>query len=220
VIGGEWPYLTRGRKVLLILALIGLGYLLLQTRQSPAQLSTWSANPFAAAPATLLKAQPPAIVVEAAPQTGRAQPGDDVPAGNPLGAVAIVLTQGYGVGSHAPAAIWGGVDLAIDGNGDGQADPEGTFGMPVYATQAGIARVKPDTWPGGNYLAIEGAHYKIAYAHLSKYAVEDGQAVERGQVVGYIGSTGQSSGPHLHYEVWQDGVNVNPLDYGALDAVR
>jgi murein DD-endopeptidase MepM/ murein hydrolase activator NlpD len=205
---------------MLILALVGLGYLLLQTRHSPAQISAWNAGPFAAAPVGIINVQPPAIVAEAAPQTGRGQPGADIPIGSPLGGAAIVMTQGYGVGSHAPASIWGGVDLGIDGNGDGEADPQGTFGMPIYATHAGIARVKPDTWPGGNYLAIEGAGYKTAFAHLSEYAVQDGQAVERGQIVGYIGSTGQSSGPHLHYEVWQDGVNVNPLDYGALDKVR
>jgi murein DD-endopeptidase MepM/ murein hydrolase activator NlpD len=219
--GSEWPYLTGGRKLLLLLALIGVGYLLLQTRQSPAQLSAWSGNPFAAAAAVpLAKAQPQGIVAQAAPQTGRGQPGGSAPVGNPLGVPNMILTQGYDVGSHAPAAIWGGVDLAIDGNGDGQADPDGTFGMPVYATHSGIARVKPDTWPAGNYLAIEGGHYKTAYAHLKEYAVQDGQVVERGQVIGYVGSTGQSSGPHLHYEVWQDGVNVNPLDYGTLDGTR
>ncbi len=218
--GEQWPYLTRGRTILLILALVGLGYLLLQTRQSPTRISAWSASPFAAASIGIVNAQPPAIVVEAAPQTGRGQPGNDVPSGNPLGVPNMVMTQGYDVGSHAPAAIWGGVDLAIDGNGDGQADPEGTFGQPIYATHAGIAHMKFDTWPAGNYLTIEGERYKTAYAHLNEYAVQDGQAVARGQIVGYIGSTGQSSGPHLHYEVWQDGVNVNPLDYGALEGTR
>jgi len=220
VIGDEWPYLTRGRQILLILALVGLGYLLLQTRQSPAQISAWSAGPLSAAPAKAVDVAPPVIAAQAAPQTGRGQPGNDIPSGNPLGVSNTVMTQGYGVGSHAPAAIWGGVDLAIDGDGDGQADPDGTFGQPVYATQAGIAHVKPDTWPAGNYLSIEGEHYKTAFAHLKEYSVQDGQAVDRGQIIGYIGSTGQTSGPHLHYEVWQDGVNVNPLDYGVLDQVR
>ncbi|HEU5100203.1 MAG TPA: M23 family metallopeptidase [Roseiflexaceae bacterium] len=220
MIGGEWPYLTRGRQILLILALLGLGYLLLQTRQSPAQISAWSAGALPIAPVKVVDVAPGAIVAQAAPQTGRGQPGDDIPSGSPLVVPNMVMTQGYDVGSHAPAAIWGGVDLAIDGNSDGQADPDGTFGQPVYATHAGIAHVKPDTWPAGNYLAIEGEHYKTAFAHLKEYAVQDGQAVERGQIIGYIGSTGQSSGPHLHYEVWKDGVNVNPLDYGVLDQVR
>jgi murein DD-endopeptidase MepM/ murein hydrolase activator NlpD len=86
----------------------------------------------------------------------------------------------------------------------------------VYATHDGIARVKPNTWPGGNYLAIENEQYKTAYAHLDSYAVVDGQPVVRGQVIGYVGSTGMSSGPHLHYEVWERGVNRNPLDFDAL----
>jgi Membrane proteins related to metalloendopeptidases len=127
-----------------------------------------------------------------------------------------VITQGYGVGSHAPASVWGGVDLAIDGDGDGKADPQGTWHAPVYATHDGIARVRPDTWPGGNYLAIENNRYKTAYAHLDSYAVIDGQPVVRGQLIGYVGSTGMSSGPHLHYEVWEQGVNRNPLDFGVL----
>jgi murein DD-endopeptidase MepM/ murein hydrolase activator NlpD len=220
VIGDEWPYLTRGRQILLILALVGLGYLLLQTRQGPARLSAWSAGPFAAAPGQLANAAPQAIVAQAAPQSGRGAPGNTVPSGNPLGVPSMVMTQGYDVGSHAPASIWGGIDLALDGNGDGQADPDGTFGQPVYATHAGIAHLKPDTWPAGNYLSVEGEHYKTAYAHLNEYAVQEGQAVERGQIIGYIGSTGQASGPHLHYEVWQDGVNVNPLDYGVMEQVR
>jgi murein DD-endopeptidase MepM/ murein hydrolase activator NlpD len=218
VINDGWPSLTTGRTVMLILALIGLGYLLVPARQNQATISGWTARPLAIASSG--GAQPRALTVgitgEAVP-TGRGPGGLDVPFGNPLGASSMVLTQGYDVGSHAPASIWGGVDLAIDGDGDGAADPEGTWDAPIYATHAGIARVKPGTWPAGNYLAIEGVQYKTAYAHLNSYAVEDGQPVERGQIIGYVGSTGQSSGPHLHYEVWKDGVNVNPLDYGALD---
>ena len=110
----------------------------------------------------------------------------------------------------------GPVDLLCR-DGDGQADAQGTDGAPVYATNSGVASVRPDTWPAGNYLSVEGPGYKTAYAHLSRYAVEDGQQVERGQLIGYVGATGQTSGPHLHYEVWKDGKNVNPLDYGALD---
>lgn len=139
------------------------------------------------------------------------------PNGSPLGDARVVLTQGYGIGSHAPAAVWGGVDLAIDGDGDGAADPAGTMGAPIYATHSGTARVRPDTWPAGNYLAISNEHYKTAFAHLSRYAVEDGQQVQRGQIIGYVGVTGMSSGPHLHYEVWKDGTNNNPLDFGALE---
>jgi murein DD-endopeptidase MepM/ murein hydrolase activator NlpD len=203
------------QKGLLVLALIGLGYLLLQTQPGQPILSAWRSNQSDAA-------QPKSFGISgvAQPQTGRGLPGDpNAPYGNPLHSARTILTQGYGVGSHAPAAIWGGVDLAIDGNGDGQADPQGTADAPIYATHAGTARVKPNTQPAGNYLAIIGDNYKTAYAHLSRYAVRDGQQVQRGDVIGYVGATGDASGPHLHYEVWKDGQNVNPLDYGTLDGV-
>lgn len=137
----------------------------------------------------------------------------DAPRGNPLGNAATVMTQGYGVGSHAPADIWGGIDLAIDSNGDGQADPDGTQDAPIYATHSGIARVVPNSWPAGNYLSIDNGEYRTAYAHLNAYAITDGQQIEQGQLVGYVGSTGQATGSHLHYEVWHNNVNVNPVEY-------
>src|SRR6266496_1906785 len=120
--------------------MVRLGYLFLQARAAPAPLSVWSGNPFAAAAAGAL-GQSGGIVAEAAPQTGRGSAEADVPANNPLGVPNTVMTQGYGVGSHAPANIWGAVDLAIDGDGDGQADPNGTAGAPVYATHAGVVHL-------------------------------------------------------------------------------
>jgi murein DD-endopeptidase MepM/ murein hydrolase activator NlpD len=140
----------------------------------------------------------------------------DQPWGNPTDTTRAVLTQGYGVGSHAPAAVWGGVDIAIDGNGDGQADPQGSMGAPLYATMSGVIELKPDSMPAGNHLWIKNERYKVGYGHLKDFAVQDGQTVKRGDLIGYMGSTGQSSGPHLHYHIWKDGVNVNPLDYGSL----
>ncbi len=198
--------LSRTQLVLLVLALIGLGILVQQTQQPPVQMSLWRGE--------ILSTQ------RTAQQSFSAafapQPATERPSGNPLRDRRTVITQGYGVGSHAPASVWGGVDLAIDGDGDGNADPQGSWRAPVYATHDGIARVRPDTWPGGNYLAIENSHYKTAYAHLDSYAVVDGQPVVRGQLIGYVGSTGMSSGPHLHYEVWERGVNRNPLDFDVL----
>jgi murein DD-endopeptidase MepM/ murein hydrolase activator NlpD len=218
VIGDGWPNLTRGRAILLTLALLGLGYLLLQTNTSPVQISTWRGN--AAGSAALFVGG--SIAGEAQMQGGLGPaPGGnvDVPFGNPLAVSRTVLTQGYGVGSHAPASIWGGLDLAVDGDGDGAADPEGTWDMPVYATHNGIAQVRPNTWPGGNYIAVTNSVYKTAYAHLARFAVIEGQPVARGQIIGYVGSTGQSSGPHLHYEVWENGVNRDPTDFGALEGI-
>lgn len=206
------------RNVAIALALLVVVVLLFQTQTSPVVISSWSGGAPRSMPAAI-SGQTQAISGVAQPQ-GQGLGEVEVPQGNPLGSDRIVLTQGYGVGSHAPAEVWGGLDLALDGNGDGAADPEGTLRAPIYATHSGTARVKPNTWPAGNYLSISNEHYKTAFAHLDSYAVEDGQEVKAGQVIGYIGVTGQSSGPHLHYEVWKDGVNVNPLDYGALDKTK
>jgi murein DD-endopeptidase MepM/ murein hydrolase activator NlpD len=219
MIGDGWPSLSHGRAVLLALALIGLGYLLLQTRGSPSQLSGWNGNPFvAAAGASIASSDPLPLSGEA--QAGRGPSGADTPTGNPLQSAHIVMTQGYGVGSHAPAAVWGGVDLAIDGDGDGEADPQGSMGAPVYATHSGVIHIERDSWPAGNHIWVQSEHFKSGYGHLKGFAVEEGQVVERGQLIGYVGSTGQSSGPHLHYHIWKDGVNVNPLDYDALNAAQ
>ena len=210
MINDGWAGTGSLRKLIFVLAIIGLGYLLLQTRPVPLQVSAWSGS----------VARPGSITGEAAPLTGRGIADPDVPAIDPLGLPNTIMTQGYGVGSHAPAEIWGAVDLAIDGNGDGQADPDGTLGTPVYATHDGVVHLASNTWPAGNHIWLEGIHFKTGYSHLQGFAVADGQAVKRGDVIGYVGSTGQSSGPHLDYQVWKDGVNVNPLDYNALAGTR
>ncbi len=210
MINDGWAGTGGLRKLIFVLAIIGLGYLLLQTRPVPLRVSAWSGG----------VARPGSITGEAAPLTGRGIADPDVPAIDPLGLPNTIMTQGYGVGSHAPAEIWGAVDLAIDGNGDGQADPDGTLGTPVYATHDGVVHLASNTWPAGNHIWLEGIHFKTGYSHLQGFAVADGQAVKRGDVIGYVGSTGQSSGPHLDYQVWKDGVNVNPLDYNALAGTR
>ncbi len=219
MIGGDgWPSLSRSQAVLLILALVGLGYLLLQTNTAPIQISSWRGDQLGEAVrfgGNQISGEALAIGGLGPAPNGNA----DVPFGNPLAHPRTVLTQGYGVGSHAPASIWGGVDLAIDGDGDGAADPQGTWDVPVYATHNGIAQIRPNTWPGGNYVAISNEVYKTAYAHLARFAVSEGQPVARGQIIGYVGSTGQSSGPHLHYEGWENGVNRDPAGFGALDGV-
>lgn len=203
--------LSTTQQIILIAALVILGVVLLQNGSDRPILSTWSGGGGTIRPSKSVG------IAGSTNLSGRGLPGDpDAPYGNPLNTDRTILTQGYGVGSHAPADVWGGIDLAIDSDGDGTADPKGTWNAPVFATHDGIAHVKPETWPAGNYLAIEGTGYKTAFAHLAQYAVGDGESVKRGQLIGYVGSTGQASGPHLHYEVWKAGQNVNPLDYGVL----
>ena len=67
-----------------------------------------------------------------------------------------------------------------------------------------------------------GFGYETLYGHLSKYKCRAGQRVKRGDVIGYVGNTGRSEGPHLHYEVHKDGKVVNPLNfyYGNISAVE
>ncbi|HWQ13480.1 MAG TPA: M23 family metallopeptidase [Roseiflexaceae bacterium] len=215
----SWHELGGVRATLLILAVLGVGYLLLQSRPAETRLSNWRG--VAGASAAPLGAG--GISGEALPHGGLnpdAVGDQDMPTGNPLRTPRTVMTQGYGVGSHAPAEIWGGVDLAIDGDGDGQADPQGTQDAPVYATHGGRVETHADTWPGGNCVLLHASGYRTTYCHLSRFAVADGAQVRRGDLIAYVGSTGNSSGPHLHYEVWVGGVNHSPLDFGVLDGIR
>jgi transcriptional regulator with XRE-family HTH domain len=124
----------------------------------------------------------------------------------------IVVTQGYGEGTHAPATIWGALDFAIDSDGDGYAEPGATRGAPVIATHDGIARVYPGSWPGGNFVRIENREtgWITAYGHLDSIMVSEGQIVQRGAQIGTVGSTGYATGPHLHYEIWRQGINIDP----------
>lgn len=141
---------------------------------------------------------------------------DGTPARCPIAASGqIVLTQGYGVGTHAPASRWGALDLGVDGDGDGRAEPAATFGALVVATHTGVAQVVLNSWPGGNYVRLthSDSGWATAYAHLDQVFVTNGQAVEAGAPIGTVGSTGYATGPHLHYEVWRNGVNLDPTPF-------
>lgn len=97
-------------------------------------------------------------------------------------------------------------------------------GTPIYATGDGIVKQADNTASGyGNHVVIRhGYGYETLYGHLSKYNCRPGQRVKRGDIIGYVGSTGRSEGPHLHYEVHKDGNVVNPLNfyYGNISAIE
>ena len=97
-------------------------------------------------------------------------------------------------------------------------------GTPIYATGDGVVERADNTASGfGNHIVIRhGFGYETIYAHLSKYKCRAGQRVQRGDVIGYVGSTGRSEGPHLHYEVHKNDKVVNPLNfyYGNISAVE
>ena len=91
-------------------------------------------------------------------------------------------------------------------------------GTPVYAT--GNGRVKKAGWQSGYGKIIivdHGFGYETWYAHLNKYNVRVGQKVIRGEVIGEVGNTGKSTGPHLHYEVHLKGKVMNPVNYYFMD---
>jgi len=88
-------------------------------------------------------------------------------------------------------------------------------GTPIYATGDGkISKVRKSRRGYGNHVIIDhGYGYKTLYAHMIKYVVRRGQKVKRGEVIGYVGSTGTSVAPHLHYEVHKDGRKINPVNF-------
>ena len=116
------------------------------------------------------------------------------------------FTSGYGVRSDpfkARAAMHAGIDLA------------GPMGTPIYATADGtVGRAEWNNGGYGNLVEIDHGHgIQTRYGHLSRYIVSAGERVKRGQLIAYMGSTGRSTGSHLHYEVRLDGKAVNPVPF-------
>lgn len=93
-----------------------------------------------------------------------------------------------------------GIDIAVD------------YGTPIYAAAAGTIDTAGWVSGYGRYVRIQHAHgYTTAYGHMSGIAVAPGQQVRKGEIIGFAGSTGYSTGPHLHFEVQVDGQTVDPL---------
>lgn len=88
-------------------------------------------------------------------------------------------------------------------------------GTPIYATGDGkVFKVSKSKRGYGNHVVIDhGYGYKTLYAHMSKTAVKRNQKVSRGDVIGFVGNTGKSVAPHLHYEVHKDGKKINPVNF-------
>jgi murein DD-endopeptidase MepM/ murein hydrolase activator NlpD len=127
-----------------------------------------------------------------------------VPSDKPVKTAAF--TSGYGVRSDpfkGGAAMHAGIDLS------------GPVGTPIYATADGVVTESGYNSGGyGNLVKIEhGRGIETRYGHLSAIGVRKGQRVTRGQLIGRMGSTGRSTGSHLHYEVRIDGRAVNPIPF-------
>ena len=118
------------------------------------------------------------------------------------------LTSGFGERFHpilGYARFHAGVDLGA------------TYGAPIVAAADG--RVVSAGWRGGYGQAVAIAHaqgLQTLYGHMSRIAAFAGETVHRGQIIGYVGSTGLSTGPHVHFEVTKNGRPVNPLSIKAI----
>lgn len=92
------------------------------------------------------------------------------------------------------------------------------IGTPVYATGDGVVKIAYFSGSYGNVIFINhGYGYETRYAHLSAFNVKRGQQIKRGDIIGFVGDTGLSRGPHLHYEVLYKGLQINPINFFQRD---
>ena len=138
--------------------------------------------------------------------------GGTAGSGNTIGGITWLVpctytrfSSPYGYRVHPVYGDWrfhSGVDLAA---------PSGT---PIIATRSGRVSVADYSWSGGYYVSVDHLDgYVSKYLHMTHYIVSPGQYVTAGQVIGYVGSTGTSTGPHLHFSIYYNGSSVNPANY-------
>ena len=204
--GGEEIVLTKtnnagsGRTFPSLFALFAAALLFSWSTVAPAQTSALSAADPAAAADPSFKA-----LFNSWKQADAAAPSIvAIPSAEPVKGVAF--TSSYGVRSdpfRGTRAMHAGIDLA------------GPVGTPIYATADGVVgRSEYHNGGYGNLVELEhGRGIQTRYGHLSKLLVSPGQRVKRGDKIGLMGSTGRSTGSHLHYEVRLDGKAVNPVPF-------
>jgi murein DD-endopeptidase MepM/ murein hydrolase activator NlpD len=118
----------------------------------------------------------------------------------------IALASGFGIRIHPIYKVrkmHTGVDFAA------------AIGTPIYATADGTIDKADVSFSGyGKVIEIDhGFGYRTRYAHMHGFAVRQGQKIKRGDLIGYVGDTGLSTAPHLHYEVFVNGIHANPVHY-------
>jgi murein DD-endopeptidase MepM/ murein hydrolase activator NlpD len=107
----------------------------------------------------------------------------------------------------------------LTGGYHGGIDQRGAAGTPVRAIAPGIVRLARPLRVHGNAIGIDhGQGLQSMYLHLSGFAAKEGAQVAKGDIVGYVGSTGRSTGPHLHWSIYANGVPVNPKQWVKLNA--
>lgn len=126
-----------------------------------------------------------------------------IPSRSPL--EGLRMSSDFGMRSHP---VLGGMRMHKG------IDLSSPIGTPVYATADGVISRADWFSSYGLFISIEhGGDVQTRYGHLSRLNVADGQMVHKGDLIGFVGTTGRSTGPHLHYEVRVDGVAVNPVPY-------
>ena len=100
----------------------------------------------------------------------------------------------------------------------GGADIGGAIGAPIYAVLDGKVTVAASSSSSGNHVrldhgTVDGEALETSYLHMNSYIVGEGQTVRRGQLIGYVGNTGLSTAPHLHFSVYVNGANSDPAPY-------
>ncbi len=128
------------------------------------------------------------------------------------------VSEGSGGSGEYFWPVDGGYISAYQGDGRGHKgiDIAAPYGTPIYAAESGTVIEAAGGWNGGygNCVKIEHADGNVTlYGHQSSIAIQYGDYVVKGQLIGYVGSTGDSSGNHLHFEVRSNGTYSNPLDY-------
>jgi murein DD-endopeptidase MepM/ murein hydrolase activator NlpD len=122
------------------------------------------------------------------------------------------LTSSFGMRRHpllGYSRMHKGMDIGV------------AYGTPIVAATDGVVKFAGRHGGHGNYVKLSHGHgLATGYAHMSRIAARVGQHVSQGQVIGYVGSTGISTGPHLHYEVYKNGVAINPAKISFTTTTR
>ena len=128
-----------------------------------------------------------------------------IPAIQPIAKGSGRIVSGYGMRFH-PILKYRRMHWGID-----ISAPKGT---PIYATADGVVEFTGRRGAFGNLVIINhGYGYKTQYGHMNNFAVKRKQKVKRGEIIGYVGNTGLSSAPHVHYDIVKDGKRINPVNF-------
>jgi murein DD-endopeptidase MepM/ murein hydrolase activator NlpD len=199
---------------IVVLSVVFVGNGLAQARSGPSglRLSRFYNSPQAVGAINQVR-NGRAVVAAATPAANTAPAKADIDPARPYGVPVTrgdwVITKDYaehGGLRPPPGNNQGAVDFAFWHNKD-------ALGADVVATHAGRVKLLQDDPTYGNLVYVLGARWSTTYGHLQGFTVKEGDTVQRGQVIGHMGSTGASSGPHVDYQVWENGANRNPMDY-------